>query len=560
MARISGTVLATAYVGLLSSFVIQLRWLGGPSEGLLALAALIATAKGADVGAYTLGRLAGRHKLWPRLSPNKTVEGALGGMIFGVAGALAVEALARYGLHVPLLGWSAAVGFGLVVGATAQLGDLMESMIKRDCARRTHRTPCPVSAACSTCSIRSCSPGRSRTATGCSSDREARGRRPATHCLFLFGAIIIRDDGERTAPVGSAPGVRSASRTETLGGFMSEATISLESHDEELAVLGSRDQLLRQVRDALRVKVLARHGELRIEGDFERVEQAKKVFDEMRRCYRRNRVISAGDAAEILDAVMRPSNGENGEADPLAGLDGHRAVRPRTDGQARYLHALRDRELVFCIGPAGTGKTYLAVAVAVAALRRGQIKKIVLVRPAVEAGEHLGFLPGDLEQKINPYLRPLLDALHDLMDYNLLRRYMGNDLLEIAPLAYMRGRTLNDAVIILDEGQNATIAQMKMFLTRMGQNAHIVVTGDTTQVDLPPGTVSGLTDAVRRLRQVPGVAVVTLDKRDIVRHPLVQAIVDAYEETEPAPAALPCVEIAALDRSPSLMGGVPAPE
>ena len=158
-----------------------------------------------------------------------------------------------------------------------------------------------------------------------------------------------------------------------------------------------------------------------------------------------------------------------------------------------------DNELVFCVGPAGTGKTYLAVAMAVAALRQGQIKKIVLVRPAVEAGEHLGFLPGDLEAKINPYLRPLLDALHDLMDYDQIRRYMDNDLIEIAPLAYMRGRTLNDAMIILDEGQNATVPQMKMFLTRMGQNARIVVTGDITQVDLPPATRSGLADAVERL-------------------------------------------------------------
>ena len=152
----------------------------------------------------------------------------------------------------------------------------------------------------------------------------------------------------------------------------------------------------------------------------------------------------------------------------------------------------------------------------------------------VEAGEHLGFLPGDLEAKINPYLRPLLDALHDLMDYDQIRRYMGNDLIEIAPLAYMRGRTLNDAVIILDEGQNATVPQMKMFLTRMGQNARIVVTGDTSQVDLPPETVSGLADAVERLRNVPGIGVTTLNRSDIVRHPLVQAIVNAYEETEPA--------------------------
>lgn len=349
---------------------------------------------------------------------------------------------------------------------------------------------------------------------------------------------------------------------------MSEVTINLDDQDEVLAVLGSRDQTLRQIRDALRVKVVARAGEVRIEGDPDRIEQARKVFSELRRLYRRHRAITAGDVAGVLDDVLRPLPADGLGA--LEGLDSSRGLRPRTEGQARYLRALRDQELVFCVGPAGTGKTYLAVAMAVAALRRGQIRKIVLVRPAVEAGEHLGFLPGDLEAKINPYLRPLLDALHDLLDYNQLRRYMGNDLVEIAPLAYMRGRTLNDAVIILDEGQNATVAQMKMFLTRMGQNARIVVTGDPSQVDLPPGTTSGLIDAVHRLQNVPGIAVVTLGKADIVRHPLVQAIVDAYESTEPSAAELPLieiaapdhplVEIAAADHPPPRQPGIPAPE
>ena len=315
---------------------------------------------------------------------------------------------------------------------------------------------------------------------------------------------------------------------------MPETMISLDGHDEELAVFGSRDQYLRQVRDALGVKVLARHGEVRVEGEPKRVAQALHIFEELRGLYRRQRSISAGDVADVIETALR-KGGDDGDG-VVAIRQGNRLVRPRTEGQVRYLRALRDHELVFCVGPAGTGKTYLAVANAVALLRQGETKKIVLVRPAVEAGEHLGFLPGDLEAKINPYLRPLLDALHDLMDYDQIRRYLGNDLIEIAPLAYMRGRTLNDAVIILDEGQNATVPQMKMFLTRMGQNARIVVTGDITQVDLPSATTSGLADAAERLGRVPGVSVVVLDKSDIVRHPLVQAIVNAYESPESASA------------------------
>jgi len=311
---------------------------------------------------------------------------------------------------------------------------------------------------------------------------------------------------------------------------MPEVTLALEGQNEELAVFGSRDQHLRQVRDALDVRVVARRGELRIEGDSERVEQAREIFEGLRALYRVRRTILSADVADLIDRATRVESTDR--SGPVEIREGNRVVRPRTEGQNRYLRALRDDALVFAVGPAGTGKTYLAVSMAVAALRQGRIKKIVLVRPAVEAGEHLGFLPGDLEAKINPYLRPLLDALHDLMPYDQIRRYMDNDLIEIAPLAYMRGRTLNDAAIILDEGQNATIPQMKMFLTRMGLNSRIVVTGDITQVDLPTDIKSGLADAVDRLSNVPGVAVVRLGRADIVRHPLVQAIVDAYGEED----------------------------
>ena len=194
---------------------------------------------------------------------------------------------------------------------------------------------------------------------------------------------------------------------------------------------------------------------------------------------------------------------------------------------------MRDNDLILCIGPAGTGKTYLAVGMAVTLLRQALVKRIVLVRPAVEAGERLGFLPGDIVAKINPYLRPLFDALNDMMEPEQVKRYMENDIIEIVPLAFMRGRTLNNAVIILDEGQNTTVPQMKMFLTRMGNGSKIIVTGDVTQVDLPRQTRSGLIDAVHRLRDLERIAIVYLDEHDIVRHPLVQQIVRAYEDDKP---------------------------
>jgi len=210
-----------------------------------------------------------------------------------------------------------------------------------------------------------------------------------------------------------------------------------------------------------------------------------------------------------------------------------RAVRPRTDGQGRYVRAMNDNDLTLCVGPGGTGKTYLAVAMAVSLLRRAQVKKIALVRPAVEAGERLGFLPGDIAAKVNPYLRPLFDSLHDMMEPEQVKRYMENDIIEIVPLAYMRGRTLNQALIILDEGQNTSVPQMKMFLTRMGHGSKMIVTGDITQVDLPKHTRSGLADAIQRLRDIPGIAIVYLSENDIVRHPLVQQVVRAYEEEKP---------------------------
>jgi phosphate starvation-inducible PhoH-like protein len=204
-------------------------------------------------------------------------------------------------------------------------------------------------------------------------------------------------------------------------------------------------------------------------------------------------------------------------------------VTPRSKGQAAYLEAIRTHDIVFSIGPAGTGKTYLAVAMALSALRNGRVKKLILARPAVEAGEKLGFLPGDLEEKVNPYLRPLYDALNDMLDFAQVRKYVERDVIEVVPLAFMRGRTLNHAFVILDEAQNTTVGQMMMFLTRLGNRSQGVITGDVTQVDLPSNELSGLIHAERILASIEGIAFVHLTKGDIVRHRLVQEIVAAYE-------------------------------
>jgi phosphate starvation-inducible PhoH-like protein len=312
---------------------------------------------------------------------------------------------------------------------------------------------------------------------------------------------------------------------------MAETTsksLTVDSRDEAVLLFGNRDQNLKLLRDALGVRVVARGDTVQIDGPEEAVGQAERAFAQMRSVLRANGQLTNEDVKTILEVVRAGS--ERHSPQNLAVLDGGKYLRPRTDGQGRYVQALRDNDVVICVGPAGTGKTFLAVGMAVTLLRQGAVKKIVLVRPAVEAGERLGFLPGDLVAKINPYLRPLLDSLNDLIDYEQVKKYMENEVIEIVPLAFMRGRTLNSAVIILDEGQNATVSQMKMFLTRMGMNSKIIVTGDLTQTDLPPTLKSGLNDAVHRLRGIPRLAVVTLDESDIVRHALVQHIVKAYEE------------------------------
>jgi phosphate starvation-inducible PhoH-like protein len=308
-------------------------------------------------------------------------------------------------------------------------------------------------------------------------------------------------------------------------------TLTFDTRDEMIPLFGSRDQNLRLIRDALDVRIIARGDTLQIEGTTEHVQMAERVFQQLRPMLRQQGQLSAEDVRTVLEIVQH--GGEHDGAVSGARIEGMRSVRPRTDGQGRYVRAMHESDLTLCVGPGGTGKTYLAVAMAVSLLRRGQVKRIALVRPAVEAGERLGFLPGDIAAKVNPYLRPLFDSLHDMMEPEQVKRYMENDIIEIVPLAYMRGRTLNQAVIILDEGQNTSVPQMKMFLTRMGHGSKIIVTGDVTQIDLPKQTRSGLVDAIQRLRDIPGIAIVYLSENDIVRHPLVQQVVRAYEDEKP---------------------------
>jgi phosphate starvation-inducible PhoH-like protein len=312
---------------------------------------------------------------------------------------------------------------------------------------------------------------------------------------------------------------------------MTEATISSLEPKLVLPLFGAQDQHLRRIREELSVDITHRDGEIRISGGTPAVAQATTVLEQLKALVERRGVVSPTDVSEALALVGNSAEATHEPKISIEIMQAGRQVRPRTAGQARYAEAIRSHDLVFAIGPAGTGKTYLAVALAVEALKNQEIRKIVLVRPAVEAGESLGYLPGDLFAKINPYLRPLLDAIHEMVDIEQVRRLMEQDVIEVIPLAYMRGRTLNEAFIILDEAQNTTVSQMKMFLTRMGNNSKIVVSGDSTQVDLPQHTRSGLTDARNRLGRIKGVSMVELTKADIVRHRLVQEIVRAYEES-----------------------------
>jgi len=309
-----------------------------------------------------------------------------------------------------------------------------------------------------------------------------------------------------------------------------ELTITLDDTSDRAALFGAGDRHLRLIRGALGVRISARSSNLRLAGEADAVSRAAAVIERLQQRLRDTQHLSEEGVLEAIAEVARDGVRETESSDRIDVYTKQGAIAPKTAGQREYVRAISEHDLVFCLGPAGTGKTYLAVAMSVAMLKGGRIKRIVLVRPAVEAGEKLGFLPGDMQAKVNPYLRPLFDAMHDMMSFEQIKRFMQNDVIEVIPLAFMRGRTLNNSAVILDEAQNTTVSQMLMFLTRLGHHSKMIVTGDDSQIDLEAGQPSGLIDAVRRLRGVPGIGVVRLNEMDIVRHSLVQDIVNAYAD------------------------------
>ncbi len=308
--------------------------------------------------------------------------------------------------------------------------------------------------------------------------------------------------------------------------------MNVDSPEQFIGMFGIREENIPLFREELGVDIFAHGGEITLSGDPEKVSLARLTLEKLQEIVLRGETV---DRTRIRYAIELAAEGKAdriGEImrDVIAITYRGRQVKCKTLGQQKYVEAMQDNTCVFAVGPAGTGKTYLAIAMAVVALKNKEIEKIILTRPAVEAGEKLGFLPGDLAQKVDPYLRPLYDALHEMLGLDAYQRLLERGAVEVAPLAYMRGRTLNDAFIILDEAQNTTSEQMKMFLTRMGMGSKMVITGDVTQIDLPVGKKSGLVEALEVLKDVSDIGIVRLTHKDVVRHELVQAIVRAYEK------------------------------
>ena len=313
-----------------------------------------------------------------------------------------------------------------------------------------------------------------------------------------------------------------------------ERRIDFADYQEALGILGRNDEHLRIIQESFTSQITTRGDQLVIIGAAEQVEQIYQLISELLFLHRGGNFITLHDVKYSI-AMVKASCGDKLHllhADTVLVTVRGRSVKPKTWGQMTYLEAIRHHDITLGVGPAGTGKTYLAVAMAVQALKLKKVEKIILSRPAVEAGEKLGFLPGDLQEKVDPYLRPLYDALYDILGSETVQKFLAKNIIEVAPLAYMRGRTLEDAFVILDEAQNTTAPQMKMFLTRLGFGSKMVITGDLTQVDLPKGQLSGLAQACRILKGVTGIALTEFAESDVVRHEVVARIIRAYEQFE----------------------------
>lgn len=315
---------------------------------------------------------------------------------------------------------------------------------------------------------------------------------------------------------------------------MFEQVINVDRMEQTVSLFGSFDENIKLIESQYNVKIISRGSEIKVSGDAENVSRAVRAINGLLMLINRGEALSEQNVRYVLSLV------NEGNEDKLTEMTGDcvcitakgKPIKPKTLGQKRYLECIKNNTITLGAGPAGTGKTYLAVAMAVNAFRAKEINRIILTRPAVEAGEKLGFLPGDLQQKVDPYLRPLYDALFDMLGAESFQRYQERGSIEVAPLAYMRGRTLDDSFIILDEAQNTTREQMKMFLTRLGFNSKIVVTGDITQIDLPDGKKSGLVEAMKILKGIDDIAINVFTEKDVVRHRLVQDIIKAYEKQE----------------------------